>query len=185
MTERNNINNIRPGELIILRFPGLPKAVQSVRVAMAHGFMRKYQPKDVVEWKNYIRIMAREQLPPGFRPLAPTDRECIEFRSVFTFPLRTSETKTTMAYVASGGRIMHARKPDITDNLMKGLCDALTGILWTDDARVCHVDSVKVDGENPSVDISVQLREAKMDRLDVDAFLKGESNGIQWGVAVP
>ena len=43
------------GDLIILHYPGVPKAVQSVRFARIGNFMQKYQPKDVMEWKNYIK----------------------------------------------------------------------------------------------------------------------------------
>lgn len=35
------------------------------------------------------------------------------------------------------------RKPDF-DNLAKCVCDALNGILWRDDAQICHADIWKV-----------------------------------------
>lgn len=33
-------------------------------------------------------------------------------------------------------RLRHAKKPD-TDNLQKAVFDALTGLLWIDDAQIC------------------------------------------------
>lgn len=146
--------------------------------------MQKYQPKEVVEWKNYIKILAKEQLGPDFQLLATGDDECIELRVVFTFPLRSSESKKTKAYVAAGGRVMHNRKPDVTDNLMKGLSDSLTGILWKDDAKVCYVSSLKVDGEMPSTDLSVRIHRARMDKLDVADFLQGGYGAVQWDIPV-
>lgn len=165
---------------VILHFPGVPKAVQSVRFARIGNFMRKYQPKDIVDWKNYIKVLALQQLGENFTPLATSDDECIELRVVFTFPLRSSESKKTKAYVAAGGRVMHNRKPDVHDNLMKGLSDSLTGILWKDDAKVCLAAPLKVDGETPATDLSVRVRPSKMYRLNVAAYLQGDPHAIVW-----
>lgn len=183
-TNKNMIDD----HFTVLHFPGVPKAVQSMRVARIGKFMKSYQPQDVVDWKNYIKVLALQQLGPDFQPLATSDDECIELRVVFTFPLRSSESKRTKAFVAAGGRVMHNRKPDVTDNLMKGLSDSLTGILWKDDAKVCRVASLKVDGEAPSTDLSVRVHKARMDRLDVASFLIGgyeAVDGARWYVPVP
>lgn len=168
-----------------LHFAGEPKAVQSVRFARVGNFMRKFQPKEVTDWKTYIKVMAMQQLGQDFKPLAAGEHECIELRVVFTFPIRKSETKRRKAWVMAGGRIMHNRKPDLTDNLMKGLSDALTGILWADDAKVCLVGSVKVDGEMPAIDLSARVRPDMMERLDVVSFLKGDPYAIRWGIPAP
>lgn len=173
------------GDFIILHYPGVPKAVQSMRVARIGNFMRKYQPKDVMDWKNYIKVLTMEQLWEGFTPLCANKGECIELRVVFTFPLRSSEPKKIQKFVAEGGRILHNRKPDVTDNLLKGLADALTGILWTDDSKVCIVSTLKVDGETPSTDLSVKIRPDWIYRLDIDAYLRGHGDAIQWSVAIP
>jgi hypothetical protein len=44
---------------------------------------------------------------------------------------------------------------------------------------------LKVDGETPSTDLSVKIRPDWMYRLDIDAYLRGHDDAIQWSVAVP
>ena len=156
---------------IVLDFPGIPKAVQSMRYARIGNFMRKYQPKDVIEWKNYIRILLREQLPPGFQPLAPGKNEMIELRAVFVFPVLKGATKADRSWLAQGGLLFHNRKPDVTDNLMKGLSDAFTGILWTDDSKVCMLKTMKIDAGTPTVKVSVRVRDRVGGFLSVMDFL--------------
>ena len=42
-------------------------------------------------------------------------------------------------------------KPDLTDNLMKGLIDALTGICWEDDSQITRVHSHKYYSMTPQI----------------------------------
>lgn len=49
------------------------------------------------------------------------------------------------------------RKPDL-DNLMKGLCDALNGVVWRDDSQVVEVNMTKTIAagcESPGVDVTI------------------------------
>lgn len=51
----------------------------------------------------------------------------------------------------------HTSKPDI-DNLVKGACDALTGLAWVDDAQLCSVVGTKwiaSGDEQPHVRVSI------------------------------
>jgi len=52
----------------------------------------------------------------------------------------------------------HASKPD-TDNLIKGIKDALNGIAYRDDAQVVHVEAIKYYGERDL--IIIEIEEAK------------------------
>ena len=70
---------------ITLTFPGRPKALQSFRVAQIGGFARKYQPREVVQWKNYLMILAREQLPADFKIFTGVPLK-IEMAVVFLLP---------------------------------------------------------------------------------------------------
>lgn len=47
-----------------------------------------------------------------------------------------------------------ARKPDL-DNLEKAVCDALNGIVWSDDAIICSVNKDKHYGESPYFTVKV------------------------------
>lgn len=128
-----------------------PRAIQSVRFCRIGEHVRTYQPKNNTDWKNYIRLCASEQLPEKWQsldgPLA------LEVQFVFS-PLR-SFPKKTMQAIAAGNRVYKSTKPDLTDNLLKGLCDALTGICWRDDSQICKVNSCKFFGLDPMIRLKV------------------------------
>ena len=138
--------------IIKMSFLGEPKAVQSMRVAQIGGFIRKYQPKQNIEWKNYIRIKAQQQLPEGFRILDAEARISV----LFVFPAGKSWSKRNLEKLANGERFGKTTKPDLVDNLCKGLCDALTGTVWRDDAIITRVTSEKVFGAHPGIRLEVE-----------------------------
>ena len=137
---------------INLNFPGEPKAVQSVRFARIGDFMRKYQPKEVTEWKNWIRIQARQQLPQEFSLISDVG---ISLRVSFEFTAPKSWSKKKIAYLQSGAIIHKTTRPDLGDNLLKGLNDALTGIVWQDDGQICEIRSRKVYGLAPQITMQI------------------------------
>ena len=54
----------------------------------------------------------------------------------FVFPPLKSMKKKTIQDIEAGEIIYKITKPDLEDNLKKGLNDAMTGIVWTDDSRI-------------------------------------------------
>jgi len=133
-----------------LKFIGNPKAVQSFRFTRS-GF--KYQKKDVVEWKNWVRMQAVSQLPDGFEMLKDVPLR-VEVEFIFSAPKSWSKKK--LAKLTDGETIYKITKPDLTDNLMKGLIDALSGIIWERDQQICRVESVKKYGENAKTLLKVE-----------------------------
>ena len=139
---------------LYFEFPGEPKAVQSMKVALAGKFIRKYQPKETVEWKNYIKLQALRQLPGGFFCL---DTPCVISAS-FCFSLPKSARKRDRICVEDGIDIPKATRPDLTDNLFKGLIDALTGVVWKDDAQIVGViNSYKLYSARPRIELHVNF----------------------------
>lgn len=136
---------------VSLYFAGEPKAIQSVRVAQIGGFIRKYQPKANVDWKAYLRVLAIDQLPTDWEPLS----DALELHVDFSFAPLRSMSKKLRARIAGGEIVYKPSRPDLCDNLMKGLCDALTGVVWRDDAQICRVSSVKRYGDKPGIAITV------------------------------
>lgn len=140
---------------IELYFPGEPKAVQSFRFTKEG---RRFQPKATTDWKGYIRLAALEQLPQDFRLL-----DCPLALSVgFAFPPLAAFPKVKRAALEAGAMLWKSTRPDLTDNLMKGLCDALTGIVWIDDARICKVASAKTYSLEPGITVIVEPLEAML-----------------------
>jgi Holliday junction resolvase RusA-like endonuclease len=141
---------------INLVFPGEPKAVQSFRFARAGNFMRKYQPQDTVNWKTFIKVEALRQLPGGF---LCSERPCV-VSCRFLFRLPGSARKSERDMVQQGLPVFKATRPDLTDNLFKGMIDALTGVLWHDDAQIVGVtDSYKLYSDNPRTELTVRFED--------------------------
>lgn len=137
--------------VIELTIPGEPMAVQSVRSVMAGKFIRHYQPAGVVNWKSYISAYAASQLPDCWSPLAGP----LLVQYLFVFGPLKSFSKKTKNRIHDGVRIYKDTKPDLSDNLKKGLNDALTGILWTDDSQIAAETAEKVYGESPRIEIRI------------------------------
>jgi Holliday junction resolvase RusA-like endonuclease len=52
---------------------------------------------------------------------------------------------------------LHTKKPDL-DNIVKIYCDAMTGVVWTDDTQVAFVQAIKMQaaqGEPPRTEVRV------------------------------
>ena len=136
---------------VSLSFDVEPLPVQSVRARMVGGFARMYQPARNVRWKRRIAALAARQLPRGFRPF-----DCpVEVRAEFAFAPPKSMRKRERREIEDGGRVLKDTKPDLPDNLMKGLIDALTGALWTDDSRIARVRSEKFYARKPGITLTV------------------------------
>ena len=117
--------------------PGEPKSVQSVRFTR-QGF--RYQPKEVREWKAYVSMMASTCLPQGF---VPYQGGVTIIKAIFAFALPKSAKKGIRKMVAEGLWVPKTSRPDLMDNLFKGVMDALTGIVWIDDSQICHAGEVR------------------------------------------
>ncbi|MEI8244920.1 MAG: RusA family crossover junction endodeoxyribonuclease [Lentisphaerota bacterium] len=100
-----------------ITIPGIPKAVQSFRFTKSG---RRYQPGEVTEFKNWIKLHAIDQRTEGYT--MPPDAIGIDVLFVFPFPKATN--KRTQDRYIRGATIYKTTKPDLTDNLMKGLIDA-------------------------------------------------------------
>lgn len=129
--------------------PVKPKAVQSVR--FGKGFA--YQPAAVRLFKDTVRLFATSHVRKliasqnGYRkipalPLFPRPFP-VGLILGFQFPLPQRAVKAQRQKAKDGIRIRNTRRPDLADNLCKGLCDALTGVLWEDDAQICELFSYK------------------------------------------
>ena len=146
------ITGVRPEQVIQLAVAAAPKSVQSVRFAARCGYIRTFQPKAQKDWKRAIKLAVKEQLPVGWEPFSKVP---LWVQVTYVFPPLKSFRKGDMELIGNGGVIYKDTRPDVNDNLNKGLFDALTGVLWDDDGRVAssHVD--KVYGQETGILISV------------------------------
>ena len=133
---------------------GEPKAIQSVRVRNAGSFIQKYQPKENLTYKNWIRLEVKQQLEQDF---VPWSKGIIVKELNFIFPIPKSFSKKKTQAIKDGEIIYKTTKPDLMDNLSKGLFDALEGLLYKNDSQICECQSSsKFYGEIPRIELEIE-----------------------------
>ncbi len=122
--------------------PGVPVPQGSARAfvvgkrAIVTGANPKTNP-----WRADVAAGVRSAI--GTQIVHPTGAVAVELR--FVMPRRKSEPKRITP--------AHTRKPDL-DKLARALCDALTGLIFTDDSQVTELLATKrtaAIGEQPGV----------------------------------
>lgn len=137
-----------------LVFFGEPTSKQSARF---RGFMKgkkvivqSYQKKEIKDMEKATKYKALSQLP--------ADHElydsAIGVKVLFVFTPLKSWTKAKEQQLKDGLKIYKDTKPDLTDNLMKGVFDALEKVVFTNDSRVAKVESEKIYGFEPRTEIT-------------------------------
>lgn len=138
-----------------LKILGIPQSKQSARfknVKMGNkSFIKSYQKQSVIENERNIAFDIKSQLPLDFKPYD----EPVAVKVIFVFPPLSGWSKAKKKLLESGETIYKETKPDLTDNLMKGLFDAMNGIVMIDDARVVKVQSEKIYGSIPRTEIEI------------------------------
>ena len=147
-------------QTIKIFIPGIPKPKQSVRsriVAPKNGkpFVTHYQSQEVKKQERAIAAIVSEQLPENFICHdGPIEVVSLKFAFPITSSLRAAEKKM----IAAGIDLPKITKPDLTDNLSKGLFDAMEGIVYTNDSKVFKVtNSTKVLSSRPGIYLRMHL----------------------------
>lgn len=139
--------------MIELIIKGIPQPKQSARFRSFRmgekNIVQSYQTKEVKDNERNIKYDVKTQLPQGFIPF----NVAIGVKVLFVFPPLSSWSKKKMMQLTQGDTIYKDTKPDLTDNLMKGTMDALNGIVFTDDARIASVESKKIYGLVPRIEL--------------------------------
>lgn len=112
----------------------MPQPHQSFRFAR-NG--RRYKPKKIVDYQNYIQRLVEEQLPEDW-VIIPAGTEIVVEYVHYSYAYLKSHSKklrkTTFPKVT---------KPDLQDNLNKPLFDALEGLVYEQDQNIVEVKSMK------------------------------------------
>ena len=139
-----------------LFFPLDPVAVQSARFYRAGKFIRSYQPEKVTDYKQKLKLLAREQIPDNFELL----KTALGIKTTFVFSAPKSFSKKKLDFLLQGGIIYKTTRPDLTDNLHKALLDSLTGIVWEDDSIIAVAQSRKIYGRAAGIYLNIyELKE--------------------------
>ncbi|GAB0155922.1 hypothetical protein CHRYSEOSP005_11840 [Chryseobacterium sp. Alg-005] len=139
-----------------LKILGIPQPKQSARFriqkTVKKSFVRSYQKVEVIQNERNIAFDVKSQLPTGFIPF----NTALKVKVTFIFPPLKNWTKKKLDALEAGTKFYKTTKPDLTDNLMKGTMDAMNGIVFTDDAVIAKVESEKIFGTIPRIEIEFE-----------------------------
>jgi len=131
-----------------------PKAIQSVRFARMGRFVNTYQPKSNKDWKNFIKLQALSQLPYPFKLI---DEAIAISKCHFIFSPLRSFPKYKLKMIEEGKILYKTTKPDLDSNLLKGLIDALNGIVFKDDSLIVSTNNIKkYYGLEPKIELEIK-----------------------------
>lgn len=129
---------------IKLSFDIEAKPKQSVRGGK-NGF---YKDPKVKQYENKLIILAKKQLT-GVRLSGP-----VYYEAVYTFTLPKKAPKWVKDKIEASETVYKSTKPDLTDNLNKGIIDAITPLFMDDDSRIAHCHMTKVYGKENRIDVA-------------------------------
>lgn len=127
---------------------GEPVAQGRPKFSSAGGFTRAYDPAKSRDYKDYVRLAAREYAPAALLE-GPLGIAVTAYRST---PKSFGKKK---AAEAERGGILPVTKPD-ADNYLKGVKDALKGIIWKDDSQVVDAFVKKRYSSKPRIEIKIK-----------------------------
>ncbi|CAI6087210.1 hypothetical protein COHCIP112018_05392 [Cohnella sp. JJ-181] len=127
---------------------GEPVAQGRPRASTATGFVKFYDPAKSKDYKDYVRLAAAEHAPPKLLE-GPLAIMLIAYRSI---PKSFSKKK---AAAAEAGELYPVSKPD-ADNYLKGVKDALKGVMWVDDSQVVDAYVRKRYSAKPRIEVKIK-----------------------------
>lgn len=144
------------GQPIFIRVYGIPRAAGS-KTAFIHKKLNRAVVVDASgvagrDWRNSVRDAALEA-----HKGSPLDGELV-LEAVFFLPRPKSHFSTSKKHgrtMRVGAPVFCSKKPDTT-KLVRAVEDALTGIIWNDDAQVVRQIATKMYGERPGVMLSIR-----------------------------
>ena len=139
--------------------PGEPKGKGRPRaVKLPTGKICMYTPKDTAANQHLVRMSASDAINAG--QTGADDHQSklhdgpVLLSIVATFPLPKSRPKWLRDRLAAGTEIPHTTRPDLS-NVIKIVEDALNGVAWKDDSRVCSITAIKRYGLRPRLEVSI------------------------------
>lgn len=129
--------------------PGVPVGKGRPRATAESGKARMYTPAKTARYESTAALFASHAMsgrPPFTGPM------CVFMDIVLPVPESWSKRRQAAALA---GQEWPTKKPDM-DNVVKGIFDALNGIVWKDDVQVVALNVGKVYGPTPGVAVRVR-----------------------------
>ena len=134
--------------MIRITVPGEPVAQGRPRFSTVGGVPRAYDPLKSRNYKDYVRLMAKQF--GVISPLTGAIKMTVDiYRGIpKSWTLKKQE-------LAAQGALRPTLKPDV-DNYVKGVKDALNGVVYVDDSQVVALFISKWYSREPRVEIVVE-----------------------------
>lgn len=133
------------------KIDGKVQAKQSVKFANVGGFMKKYTPKEMVNYANWVKLCFKKAYPDHLPSIFFEKQLQIIIDVYFEIPKSFSKIKRNKALV---DQIRPIVKPDC-DNISKNILDALNGLAYPDDKQVVTLVIRKWYAESPEVTVDI------------------------------
>ena len=142
--------------MITICIPGIPKPGGSKK-SFPHSKTGKIVTIDACkmnkDWRNTVSIYAKQAYKE--KPLSGP----LKLKIVFLMPRPKNHYKKVKGFgtkLKDDAPLYHTIRPDIT-KLIRSLEDALTGIIWNDDAQIVNQSSTKIYSNVPGVMVYVSI----------------------------
>lgn len=133
--------------VLTFEIPGDVQAQQRPRVTRNGTF----DPKESKDYKSFVRLVAAEHAPETLI----TEDIKLSIDVYRKIPKSFSKKKHQQAV---DGVLRPTTKPDI-DNLVKGIKDGLSKVLWHDDSQVTELVARKLYSDNPRAEVTIEWQE--------------------------
>lgn len=142
-----------------------PVPKQSFRIGK-----NKFTAKRVVDYEKNIRAIIKSQLPASYQLLLGP----IMMQITYYYPATKKQISIVNKYVKQGWLsdsteyiFSKVTRPDVTDNLNKGILDAMNNLVFKDDSQIFSFTAKKVQTETDKPYIVVLLRGLTEDCLSI------------------
>lgn len=149
-------------EFTVLGLPQ-PQGSKTIVQQSHRAVIREDNPK-TAPWRSTVTARAHEAMNGRQLRSGP-----LRLRAVFVFPRPTGHFGTGRNHgrLKPSAPVYCRTRPDV-DKLLRAIGDALTGIVWRDDAQVVIVHAEKHYGEPPCVHVIVEELALEDDHVEAE-----------------
>ena len=136
--------------VLSFEIPGQPIGQGRPKFSTINGHARAYDPEKSRNYKAYVRMLATQAMKEtGFERI---DGPCaVVIQAYFEVPKSKSKK---FREAALNGLERPTKKPDLS-NIIKGIEDALNGLVYKDDSSIVSLKIQKYYSEFPRVELEI------------------------------
>ena len=132
--------------------PGEPSGQGRPRFSTRGGFVKAYDPEKSRNYKAFVKYIAtHEAMKQGW----VYTEEPIKMSVIAYMGIAKSKSKK-FQQAALDGMERPTKKPDLS-NIVKGVEDALNGLLYKDDSQIVELKLQKFYSDEPRLEFSLEL----------------------------